>query len=82
MLRMNHSIKERQYICLLLNKLFKHTVFSVSENVPNQTEIAMRWLAAIREIDGIMLSVRNGYTGEPFCVNAENNIMCFEGDYP
>jgi len=27
-----------------------------------------------------MLSVRGGYIGAPFCVNTENNLMCFEED--
>jgi hypothetical protein len=74
---MNHSVKDRQYICLLLNKLFNHIV---PEDVTNQTEIAMEWLAAIRDVDGIMLCVRGGYKGEPFCVNTENNYMCFSDD--
>lgn len=76
---MKHSVKEKQYICLLLNKLFNHVI---PRDADNQTVIAMEWLAAIREVDGIMLSVRGQYNGEPFCVNAENNLMCFEGDYP
>ena len=74
---MKHSVKERQYICLLLNKLFGYIHYPIIEN---QTEVAMEWLAAMREIDGIMLSVRGGYIGAPFCVNTENNLMCFEED--
>ena len=74
---MEHSIKERQYICLLLNKLFLRLV---PDNAPNRIEIAMEWLATIRDVDGIMLSVRG--KEEPFCVNSENNYMCFEGEYP
>jgi hypothetical protein len=76
----DHSIKERQYICLLLNKLFWYLHYHRPEL--NTTEEAMEWLAAIREIDGIMLSVSGKYPSEPFCVNTENNYMCFEGDYP
>ena len=75
----DHSIKEKQYICLLLNRLFFH----LNYNNPSMStmETAMEWLSAIREVDGIMLSVRGG-TDEPFCVNSENNLMCFEGEYP
>ncbi len=76
---MNHSVKERQYICLLLNRLFRSLV---PDNAPNQTEIAMEWLAEMRQIDGIMLSVRGGHIGEPFCVTSENNYACFDGEYP
>jgi hypothetical protein len=74
--KMQHSIKERQYICLLLNRLFPRLV---PDDAPNKTEIAMEWLMTIRDVDKIMLSVRGG--NEPFCVNAENNYMCFEGEY-
>jgi hypothetical protein len=72
-----HSIKERQYICLLLNRLFIHVNYGKKINT---VETAMEWLAALRQVDGIMLSVRGG-TDEPFCVNTENNMMCFEGKY-
>lgn len=75
--RIEHSVKERQYICLLLNRLFVHLV---PESTQNKTEVAMEWLAAIRQIDGVMLSVGGRYLSEPFCVNTENNYMCFEED--
>jgi hypothetical protein len=70
---MEHSIKERQYICLLLNRLFNriHT-----KPIDNQIEVAMEWLFAIRQVDGVMLSIRGGYAGEPFCVNGQNNYEC------
>lgn len=71
----NHSIKERQYICLLLNRLFSHPEL-------NNTETAMEWLSIIRQIDEIRISVSGKYPAEPFCVNDENNCMCFEGEYP
>lgn len=73
-----HSIKERQYICLLLNRLFNHIH---PEPIDNQTEVAMEWLFAIRQVDGIMISVRGGYKGEPFSVGCFNNYDCFEGEY-
>jgi|WetSurMetagenome_2_1015567.scaffolds.fasta_scaffold588667_1 hypothetical protein len=76
----NHSIKERQYICLILNKLFYHLHYDHPEL--NTMEEAMKWISAIREVDGIMLSAREAYPSEPFCVNTENNYMCFEGEYP
>lgn len=75
-----HSIKERQYICLLLNKLFSHLHYDHPEL--NTMEEALEWLAAIRQIDGIMIGVSGQYPSEPFCANAENNYMCFEGEYP
>jgi hypothetical protein len=42
----------------------------------------MKWIATLRQIDGIGISVSSKYPAEPFCVNAENNYMCFEGEYP
>lgn len=77
--KINHTIKERQYICLLLNKLFGHIY---PDGVDNQTEVAMEWIAAMREVDGIMIGARGGYQTEPFCVNSSSNYDCFEGDYP
>jgi hypothetical protein len=74
---MEHTTKEKMYICLLLNRLF---VNLVPENAPNRTEIAMDWLFAIRQVDGIMLSVSGG-SSEPFCVSAtRNNLECFDDD--
>lgn len=78
--KINHSVKERQYICLLLNKLFSHLHHDHPEL--NTMEEAMEWLAIIREIDGITIGARGGFPEEPFCVNLENNYMCFEGEYP
>jgi hypothetical protein len=75
-----HTTKEKQYICLLLNKLFSTLHYHNREL--NTTEEAMKWLATIREVDGIMISVRGSPKEAPFCVNAENNMMCFEGEYP
>jgi len=76
----NHSIKERQYICLLLNKMFSHLHRDHPEL--NTVEEAMKWVAALRDVDGIRISVSGRYPAEPFCVNSENNYMCFEGEYP
>jgi hypothetical protein len=45
-------------------------------------EEAMNWLATIREVDGITIRANGRFPAEPFCVNTENNHMCFEGEYP
>ena len=71
---MEHSIKERQYICLLLNRLFSDLHYDKPEL--NTVEEAMNWLVTIRQIDGVMICVRGEYPSEPFCVNSENNYMC------
>ena len=77
--KMEHSIKERQYICLLLNNLFSSLHFDHPEL--NTMEEAINWMIIIKEIDGIRICVSNRFPSEPFCVNAENNYMCFEGEY-
>ncbi len=74
---MKHSIKERMYVSLLLNRLFTHLV---PEGTPQskRNEIAFEWLSEIRKVDGLMLVVRLN-KDEPFCAAAHrNNYECFD----
>jgi len=61
------------------NNLFSSLHFDHPEL--NTMEEAINWMIIIKEIDGIRICVSNRFPSEPFCVNAENNYMCFEGEY-
>lgn len=71
---MEHSKKERQYICLLLEKLYWRVY---PDGTPNRMETSMEWLAAIRRVDGLMLSVRGD---GKFTVGMENPVHCFDDE--